>query len=395
MPCLLKAHDGASPGLITFTHNEVLRGAVAQSQDVRDHLARTHADGSWLYGVHIQGDVSAAGVWPLQDWQSFVMWPDLDAPFLHGLPEERLLAINCANLLPEPAETGRERKWDVCVLTRPSAIKRPVTSLRIIKHLVEARPHSEFVVIAHDPRDVTLGRRLYERQAVDREFFELPRRLFTARELARISFIASSTQAFGNLPLASSFVAEILSRSRLLLLTSHSEGTPRAIGEALLAGTPCAVSRRLTSGLNRFLGDRNALFVSDDPAEAAGEMARALDHSGRFAIDADDTRRLFSAAVNVPRLRSRLSALIEQTRRPVTGEWYLEDLHLRLAGHGEKINYQLMEGGGAFFAWLEAAQADAYDEDALVSALGVRDPYERSPAPWRERIVAALPRARR
>jgi len=41
MPCLLKARAGASPGVITFTHNEVLRGAIAQSQEVRDHLART------------------------------------------------------------------------------------------------------------------------------------------------------------------------------------------------------------------------------------------------------------------------------------------------------------------------------------------------------------------
>jgi hypothetical protein len=392
MPCLLKARAGASPGVITFTHNEVLRGAIAQSQEVRDHLARTVADGEWLYGVHIQGDVSSAGVWPLEDWQAFVMWPDTGASFLQGLPEDRVLPINCANLLPEPAPQGGARTWDLCVLTRPSWIKRPVSSLHIIKHLLEARPDAEFVVVAHDPRDVTLGRRLYERQEIDQEFFELPQKLFSARELARISFIASSTQAFGVFPLTTSFVSEILGRSRMLLLTSHSEGTPRVLSEALLAGTPCAVSRQLTSGLNVFLDDRNSVRVSDEPAEAAREMAAALDDPRRFAIDRDETRRLFSAAHNAPLLRERVSAMIERAGRPVEGEWSLEQLHLRLAGHGEKINYQLMRGGDQFFAWLDAVQADPYDEDALVRALGVRDPYARSTGSWRERLAARLRR---
>src|SRR4051812_41518098 len=109
MPTLLKARSGSSPGVITFTQNEVLWGVIAQSQEVRDHLARTAADGSWLYGIHIQGDVTSQGVWPLEDWQAFVMWPDEGASFLHGLPEDRVLPLNCANLLPEPAPPGGER----------------------------------------------------------------------------------------------------------------------------------------------------------------------------------------------------------------------------------------------------------------------------------------------
>src|SRR3954454_6115945 len=115
MPCLLKERAGSSPGVITFTQNEVLRGAIAQSEEVRDHLARTARDGSWLYGIHIQGNLSSGGTWtwPLEDWQSFVMWPDPDATFLRGLPEDRLLALNCANFLPEPAKTDGDRTWDV------------------------------------------------------------------------------------------------------------------------------------------------------------------------------------------------------------------------------------------------------------------------------------------
>jgi hypothetical protein len=393
MPCLLKQRTESSPGVITFTQNEVLWGALARSDDVRAHLAQSAAEGSWVYGVHIQGDVSGSP-WPLEDWQSFVMWPDAQAPFLSTLPAERVLGMNCVSFLPDPVETAGERTWDLCVVTRPSRIKRPVESLQIIKHLLQARPQAEFVVISHDPRDVSIGKRLYERQDVAQDFFETPRTLFSARELGRISFVCTSTQAFGNLPLSASFVSEVIARSRMLLLTSHREGTPRVIGEALLAGTPCAVSRNLTSGLNRFLGSENSIRVSDEPAAAAREIADGLAASARFAIDRDATRELFAESRNVPRVRAALAEIIERAGRPVDGEWYLEDLHLRLACHGEKLNYQLMGGGEQFFTWLAAMEAarDPYDEDVLVRDLALGDPYGRSRTGWRERLAAALPR---
>jgi hypothetical protein len=397
MPCLLKQRTASSPGIITFTQNEVLWGAIEQSEEVRAHLARTSADGSWIYGVHIQGDVSSGGQWPLEDWQSFVMWPDADASFLQGLPAERVLAMNCVSFLPDPVASASERTWDVCVVTRPSRIKRPLESLRVIKHLLAARPLGEFVVISHDPRDVTIGRRLYERQDVAQDFFEAPRTLFTARELGRLSFICTSTQAFGNLPLSASFVSEVIARSRMLLLTSHQEGTPRVIGEALLAGTPCAVSRNLTSGLNRFLTDENSLRVEDEPAEAAQQIDAALATPSRFAIDAEATRALFAESHNLPLLRDALAARIERTGRPVDGAWYLDGLHLRLACHGEKLNCQLMGGGEQFFAWLRAMEVspDPYDEDVLVRELALGDPYARPRGGWRERVAGVLPRLSR
>jgi hypothetical protein len=387
MPCLLKQRTESSPGVITFTQNEVLWGALAQSDDVRAHLARTAAEGSWVYGVHIQGDVSGSP-WPLEDWQSFVMWPDAQAPFLSALPAERVLGMNCVSFLLDPVETTGERTWELCVVTRPSRIKRPVESLQIIKHLLQARPRAEFVVISPDPRDVTIGRRLYEVQDVEQDFFQVPRSLFTARELGRISFVCASTQAFGNLPVTASFVSEVIARSRMLLLTSHREGTPRVIGEALLAGTPCAVSTNLTSGLNRFLVPENSLRVSDVPIDAAREIDRALDAPGRFAIDRDAARALFAESHNLPRLRATLAAIIERAGRPVDGEWYLEDLRLRLSGHGEKVNYQLMGGGKQFFDWLKAVETapDPSDEDVLVDALDFGDPYMRGRTGWRERL---------
>jgi hypothetical protein len=387
MPCVLKQRTEFSPGIATFTQNEVLWGAIAQSEQVRAHLARTAADGSWIYGVHIQGDVSSGGQWPLADWQSFVMWPDDEASFLQDLPAERVVAMNSVNFLLDPASAG-ERIWDLCVVTRPSWIKRPVESLQIIKHLLEARPRAQFVVISPDPRDVTIGRRVYEVQDVEQDFFQVPRSLFTARELGRISFVCASTQAFGNLPVTASFVSEVIARSRMLLLTSHREGTPRVIGEALLAGTPCAVSTNLASGLNRFLVPENSLRVSDVPIDAAREIDRALAAPGRFAIDRDAARALFAESHNRPRLRATLEAIIERAGRPVDGEWYLEDLRLRLSGHGEKVNYQLMGGGKQFFDWLKAVETapDPSDEDVLVDALDFGDPYMRDRTGWRERL---------
>lgn len=395
MPCILKQRTKTSPGVITFTQNEVLRGVAAASRAVRNHLVLTANDRSWVYGVHVQGYHSPSDRWELEPWQSFVMWPDPTAEFLQDVPPQAVVPLNCVNLLPDPYGGPRDRAWDLCVVSRPSWIKRAEESLLIMKHLLRLRPNARFVVIAHDPRDFSLGKRLYRRQDIDRAFFDLPRRVFAAIELRQISFIASSTLAFGNFPLSASLVSEIIARSGFVLLTSHREGTPRVLAEALLAGTPCIVSQRLESGLNGFLNERNSLAISDEPEEAGVQIAEVLDDEGRFAIDRSQTRKRFSASANADRLKNCLAELIERVDRPVDGAWYLEDLHLRLAGHGQKYNCQLMsDDGAAYFQWLERVQhSDPYDEDAIMGGLGLVDSYRRVRRPLRARIRGAGRRA--
>jgi glycosyltransferase involved in cell wall biosynthesis len=373
MPCLLKAPTEQSPGVITLTNNELLNGIVAQSQRVRDHIAST-ANREWIYGAHIQGNVSSLGRWKLEPWQSFVMWPDEEDPVFTQLPDGVLFPRNCINFLPDPAP-ALEREFDLCVVSRPSPLKRPTSSLLIIKRLLELDPTLRFVVIAHDPRDLSLGERAYARQAVERSFFELPLKLFTATELNQIAFIASSTQAFGMFPLSAALVVSLIARSRLLLLTSHHEGTPRVVGEALMAGTPCVVSENLSSGLNRFLTDRNSLRIPDEEPAAAAQIAGALASAELFSIDRTAMWKQFSASANVPWLRERLRDLAG-----TDSDLYLDDLHLRLACHGQKRHCQLMtDDPGMWFEWLERVQRyGPYDEDNVVLPLGLPDAYRHT-----------------
>ena len=58
MPCLLKKPSLTTPGIITFTHNEVLRGLPKKSKKVKQFLINSKKNNKWIFGVHIQGDCS-------------------------------------------------------------------------------------------------------------------------------------------------------------------------------------------------------------------------------------------------------------------------------------------------------------------------------------------------
>ena len=73
MPCLLKKPSLTTPGIITFTHNEVLRGLPKKSKKVKQFLINSKKNNKWIFGVHIQGDCSNLNFWPKNDWESFYM----------------------------------------------------------------------------------------------------------------------------------------------------------------------------------------------------------------------------------------------------------------------------------------------------------------------------------
>jgi len=151
MPCILKQRTPSSPGIVVFTSNEAVRGLPARSKSVKSYLLSTSANGSWLYGVHVQGDFSQQQ-WELEEWQSFVMWPDIEAPFLGSVPASKLVSLNCINFMPhiEPARQYLHNKsWDICIISRPSKIKRISETLHIMRKLLDARPALTFILIVH------------------------------------------------------------------------------------------------------------------------------------------------------------------------------------------------------------------------------------------------------
>jgi glycosyltransferase involved in cell wall biosynthesis len=231
-------------------------------------------------------------------------------------------------------------------------------------------------MIVPDPRHQELGQKTYKKQRIEENYFKLPQKLFSARELKQISFISSSQDSFGNFPLADELVAEILGKSRFMLLNSHLEGVPRVIAEALMLGTPCVVSSRLRSGLNGWLDDKNSIRLTDEPLIGAQQLVAGLENYDRFLVDRESVGAAFSEAKNLHRLKTYLSKLIQAKGQSVNGQWFLEDLHLRLACHGQKQHFQFFNNEKLFFEWIARASAlqTAYaDEDFLSGDGTIRD----------------------
>ena len=398
MPYILKQPAADSPGIITFTHNEALRGVAAPGRRAARYLSEAAHRGEWLFGVHVQGDLPNNQGWPREPWQAFFMWPDPAAAFLRNVPPDDVIPLNCVNFIPYMGSGERSaRRFDLCVVSRPSVVKRIRETLLTIKALMGKRPGFEAVLVVPDPRLFERGEESYELLGIDKAFFDLPKKLFTSNELARLSFICSSQASFGTFPLSDRLVWDLYEQSKFVLLTSHAEGTPRVVAEALLAGTPCIVSKHLRSGILHHLDDTNTLRIDDDPDAAAAQIDEALSSVGRFHVDRERMRMAFSAERNRPPLLDHFTAFFARHGKPMRGRWFLDDLHLRLAGHGRKHNYQFLSNDALFFDWLDKVRRiETYDEDALFGSEPLNDvvarPWEAQPAGWWRRSVRTLSR---
>ncbi|HLG69033.1 MAG TPA: glycosyltransferase [Chloroflexota bacterium] len=375
MPCLLKARTPSSPGIVTFTSNEAMTGIVARSARLRASLTDATRRGEWLFGVHIQGNYSWLEAWPDWDWQAFVMWPDPNARFISRLPADKRLGLNCVSFLAEPPwESPPERLLDICIVSRPSKIKRIYESLLIVRGLLDKRPDLKVAFVVPDPRKMEWGARSYKRLNLDRRFFELPLKMFSATELKRISFLAAASESFGRFPVTSELVAELVARSRFLLLTSHSEGTPRVLAEALTLGTPCIVSRSLQSGIEGDFDETNSLLIDDNIEVAVRQIDEALTDYGRFAVDVPRFRQQYCAKYREEELKQFLGLRLQERGYSVDGEWFLHDLPQRLCGHGQKLDAQFEYNDALFHEWLRRVSAgDPYDEDFVIGDLADRD----------------------
>jgi hypothetical protein len=369
MPCIIKQKTSNSPGVIVFTHAEALWGVPRRSKAAREFISNSTTSGSWLFGIHVQGDCSHISEWPLEDWHSFIMWPEAEASFLKNVPRDKILPLSCMHFMPNSLSDHKatQKNYDLCIVSRASSIKRIHETLLVVRSVLNKISNLKVIFIVPDPRDQQMGYKCYKKQRIDRSYFDLPRKIFSSNEFKNISFISSSQISFGNFPLSQDIMSSLISESRFLMLLSHSEGTPRVFSESLMLGTPCIVSESLRSGIGSVLSDKNSVKISDNIETGADQIVEALLNYDKFQVDRNYASKVFNEVNNLTFFQDFISRKILDAGHLVEGDWYLNDLHLRLASHGQKHNQQFIFRDGLFFDWLSRVQspecAHIYNDD--------------------------------
>ena len=370
MPTIIKESTKDSPGIISFTGGEALFGLPSISTKVKHFLESETSRGSWLFGVHIQGNFTGLGIWPNESWHSFILWPNPEEPYLSNV-REKVIPFSCINFLPESLATVTRTlpEYDMCVVTRAANVKNIETSIQIVKQMLQIRPQLQCVMIVPDSRVMIKGK--IKSDSAETFYFQHLTKMFTSKELKNISFISSSTDSFGKFPLSGTFVSNIIKNSKFLMLNSHSEGTPRVLAEALLLGTPCIISENLSSGINHLMNSRNSIAISDEPHIAASQIDAALNkYAELFQVDRSEAQVHFSESSNVEEFKATLSEMLQNKGYQVDGRWFLDALHLGLACHGEKVNHQFFNDDRLFFNWISKinlmnTNQIEFDEDFL------------------------------
>ena len=374
MPALIKNRGRNSPGIITFTSAEAIWGLPRISSKVREFLNIQSQSGRWIFGVHVQGNLSHLDKWPLEDWVGFVMWPDLSAKFLSNVEPRKRIPMNCVNFMPSAlaTATSRIRIWDICLISRASSIKRIDDSLEIIRLLINKNPSLKILSIVPDNR--RFGESM---NTTDNKYFDYPIKNFSSKQLKHLTFLSSSTEVFGQYPLSDEFMREIILQSRFVMLNSHSEGTPRSLAEALLLGTPVIISENLKSGINNVFDSANSVQISDDNSMAAEQILSSLSNYDKFRVDRPKSRNLFSESVNLLNLKEFFIRLYPEIGDS-DGRWHLDDLHLRLACHGQKKNQQYINRSELLFDWFDRVEnICALDSDIEEDYLSGDDFYDQ------------------
>ncbi len=314
--------------------------------------------------------------WPKQEWESFYMWSNPKAGFLSNIDRKKIIPLTCVNFLPYNNYTFKEIKiWDICIVSRPSEIKRIKETLLVIKDLFLLKKDLNIIFIVPDPRKQSLGNRTYKSQDIDRSFFELPLKIFTCQELRQISFISSSQEFFGNFPISDKLMHELISESKFVFLNSEKEGVPRIIIEALSKGVPCILSKNLNSGLNYLFKNNNSLFIDNSISLAAKQIDEALKNYDMYKFDYSSIQKEFLETFNKPILKKLLLDLIEPKNNFEDDIWYLDDLFLRLASHGRKNEMQFLNNEKLFFKWISNISNLSFemDEDILFEGINFED----------------------
>lgn len=369
MPVLLKSKNKNSPGIIAFTHGEALWGVAAKSKKVKKFLLDMTRNKKWIFGVHIQGNVDWIGKWEKQNWQQFFMWPNKDQKFLEDIPKDIITDLTCINFYNDNLLQNRieKKKYDLISITRFTTLKKIQLNIRIYKELLKIKPKLKIIFVSTIPQNQN---KFFpdESSKTLEEFKKILKNEMTPIQLKQIEFICSPQSYFYRLPLSDDFIYDLISLSKNLLLTSHMEGVPRVIVEALNLKTNVIVSNKLFCGTTVYQNDANSLSYEeneklDDKLKAEDIAKQINDYLEKgYIFENKIDNKLFMAKENIPKLKLFFKKIFNQNNIPLDDEnWCLENLTKRLACHGDTYSLAILNNEEAFFNWFnKISSTDAH-----------------------------------
>ena len=350
MPCLIKSPTDESPGIVTFTYNEII-SPLFKEKTIDNFLEKQN---KWIFGVHLQGSYERLVKFPHKNWQDFIMCYSTQSKYLENIESNKKIDISCSNFVKTFDCEINKKFWEICVISRDAEIKRIDYTVKLIKKLVQKKKDIRILVIIPDSRP--FYKKLFISSLFKKSYFHLIKKLLKNEERKKIDFISSDTSIFGNFPLTEETIHRFLSQSKFLMLNSKKEGINRSIIEAFSYGAKVIVNSDLESEIvDLFLNEKNTIFINDDIETSSNKIIESIN---KFSIPYENRehfKKFFSDISSKERLKKYLEELLISKSHKVNGNWFLENLNLRLCGHGNFNNFQFFYNKNIFFDWFDKA----------------------------------------
>ena len=381
MPVLLKNKTNNSPGIVVFTHNEILRGVPRKSLKVNNLLTKACENNEWIFGVHVQGDCSNVYNWPYKDWQNFFLWPEKNDHFLSKIPKSNISELTCVNFLSEKINLFNKIKKDIDIISvsRFSSIKKIYLTLKIFKGLLDKDPNYKFVLLA------------LRAEKKFHFFFENKKEAKYLKQVDRLINDIKKSEKYKNLkiidpvikeddlfPIPEENIYEYTSRSKYQMLNSNREGVPRVLIESLYLNTKVIISNQLKFGLKKFLNNINS-FVYDEKKgtekiieDIHKKLKEPIDYSKSFIekekFEEKKNKKLLVNFFDNLDLKKNFS--LEDINHP---SWKLDNLKFRLCSHFKERSHQIIKNEKLFLNWFKNLNEDTNYNDEKYSFLFKKD----------------------
>jgi len=384
MPVVLKNKTKVSPGIIIFTHNEILRGVPRKSSRVDNLLKSAYLKNEWIFGVHIQGDCSNVYNWPYKEWQNFFLWPEKKDHFLSSISENKICEITCVNFLSEKINHLKNKKKDIDIISvsRFSSIKKIDLTLRIFKGLLDKNPNYKFVLLAirenKEKNFLNILRNIFKFKNKEEKYIEnlnnLIDKINKSPKYKNIKIIDPMITKDNLFPIPEEKIYHYTAKSKYQMLNSSREGVPRVLIESLYLKTKVIISNQLKFGLKKFMNDANSLQYDESNGiesiinDLHENLTKPIDYSKEF-LENDKFKENKSKVLLVNFLRNLKLNENNYFEGIDHSSWKLDNLKFRLCSHFKSRSHQILKNEKLFINWFDSLNKDEDYNDEKYSYL--------------------------